>query len=664
MDETRLDLGTNTGEVSDATQRLNVQTAGRPQRPKSTGPRPSSADRRKATAEKKKKEKILVITLCSVAAVLLIAAIIGIISLVGSNAPKDGVIMDNVWAAGVNLGGKTPKQAKDALHQATDNTFSKLDMKVTVLDSQILLSPTATGATLNVDAVVEAAYNYGRSGNQTQGASYTVSILPYLSLDTNYIQNQIKELGKQYSTTKTPTTHSVEGTRPNLTAEHINTSTVHQTLTIQMGTAEYSLNIDKLYQQVLDAYNINLFEVVGTCAEDAPDPVDLDALFDLYCTEAVNAEIDPETLQITPEQYGYGVTREELRTRIENAKYGETITLELRYIKPDITADFYSKEMFQDTLATYSTMFNANEAWNTNLKLVCDILNGTIVKSGEEFSFNNVVGEPTIRDGYFAVNTYVGKSYREVVGGGISQVASTLYNCVLMADMEVLERHTHSYAPSFVAAGFDAEVYYGQLDFRFRNNTEQPIRIDATLVGNKVTITLIGTDKRDYTVEITYKIDKIKDTTTVYNIMSKDNPGKHKDGDVLVQPITGYDVSTYIRKYSKDTGALISENLIATSAYSKLDQVVVKIDVPVTEPPTEAPTEAPTPAPTEAPTAAPTDAPTEAPTQAPTDAPTEAPTEEPTEAPTEAPTEEPTEEPTEAPTEALNETPTEEATEA
>ena len=51
MDETRLDLGTNTGEVSDATQRLNVQSAGRPQRPKSTGPRPSSADRRKATAE-------------------------------------------------------------------------------------------------------------------------------------------------------------------------------------------------------------------------------------------------------------------------------------------------------------------------------------------------------------------------------------------------------------------------------------------------------------------------------------------------------------------------------------------------------------------------------------------------------------------------------------
>lgn len=658
MDETRLDLGTPAGEVTDATQRLQVQSTDRPQRPKAPGPRPNSAERRKATAEKKKKEKILLITLCSVAAVLLIAAIIGIFSLVGSNSPKDGLIQQKVFAAGIDLGGMTTEQAKAALHQATDNTFSKLDMTVKVLDSQILLSPTATGAKLNVDAVVEAAYNYGRNGGQAQ-ASYTVNILPYLSLDTNYIQNQIKELGKQYSTTKKQTTHSVEGNRPNLSVDQINTSTVHQTLTINMGTAEYSLNIDKLYQQVLDAYNINLFEVVGTCAEDAPDPVNLDELFALYCIEAVNAEIDPETLQITPEQYGYGVTKEELRTRIESAKYGETITLELRYIKPDITADFYSKEMFQDTLSTYSTLSGGNAAWNANLKLLCDLLNGTIVKSGDEFSFNQLVGEPTIKDGYFAVNTYVGKSYREVVGGGVSQVASTLYNCVLMADMEVLERHTHSYAPGFVSPGFDAEVYYGQLDFRFRNNTEQPIRIDATLVGNKVTITLIGTDKRDYTVEITYKVDKIKDASTVYNIMSKDNPGGHKDGDVLVQPITGYDVSTYIRKYSKDTGMLISENLITTSAYSKLDKVVVKIDVPPTEPPTEVPTEMPTQAPTEIPTEAPTPAPTEAPTQEPTEAPTDAPTQAPTQEPTEAPTDAPTE----APTEPAAEEPTEESAE-
>lgn len=635
MDETRLDLNIPEQEVSDATQRLHVNAAQRPQRPRTApGQRPSSDQRHKATAEKKKKERILIITLCSVSAVLLILAIVGIFSLLPSDTPTDGLIQKDVYAAGVNLGGMTPEQAKAALHQATDNTFSKLDMTVKVLDTQISLSPKDTGAALNVDAVVEAAYNYGRNG-QSAGTPYTVSILPYLSLDTAYIQTQLRTLGAQYSTWLTQTTYSIQGTRPAIPTENVNTSTVHQTLTINKGTAEYSLNIDTLYQQVMDAYNINLFEVTGTCEEVAPDPLDIDALFAQYCTEAVNAEIDPDTLAITPEQYGYGVTKDALRTAYENAKYGETITIEFRFIKPDITTEFYSKEMFQDTLSSYSTSIGTDSAWNANLKLVCDLLNGTIVKSGEEFSFNQLVGEPTVQDGYFAVYTYVGKSYREVVGGGIGQVASTLYNCVLRADLDVLERHTHSYAPGFVEAGFDAEVYFGQSDFRFRNSTEQPIRIDAAIEGNKVTISLIGTDTKDYTVEIIYKVDKVKDPTTVNNIMSQDNPGGYKDGDILVQPITGYDISTYMRKYSKQTGEIITETLISTSAYSKLDQVVVKIDVPATEPPTEVPTDAPTEAPTQAPTQTPTDAPTEAPTDAPTEP------EDPTQAPTE-PSEEPT----------------------
>jgi vancomycin resistance protein YoaR len=173
---------------------------------------------------------------------------------------------------------------------------------------------------------------------------------------------------------------------------------------------------------------------------------------------------------------------------------------------------------------------------------------------------------------------YIGKSFREVVGGGISQVASTLYNCTLMADLEILERHSHSYVTSFIDAGFDAEVYYGLLDFRFRNNTEQPIRIDVAVSNSKVTINIIGTDSRDYTVEILSVIDKTKEPITIYNTMTKDNPNGYLDGDILVQAVTGYDISTYMRRYSKMDGTLLSETLIVTSVYSKLDEVVVRIE--------------------------------------------------------------------------------------
>ena len=81
----------------------------------------------------------------------------------------------------------------------------------------------------------------------------------------------------------------------------------------------------------------------------------------------------------------------------------------------------------------------------------------------------------------------------EVTGGGVSQVSSTIYDAVLGAGLEVVERHQHEAAVDFIPLGRDATVRWGHLDFRFRNSTEFPLRIDALLEGNTLTIVLIGT---------------------------------------------------------------------------------------------------------------------------------------------------------------------------
>ena len=579
FDETRHTIQTE--EVTDATQRINVNPTGtgRPTPPR----RPSdAAQRRRAAAAKKKKERIIIISLIAVAAILLISVIVGVSLMLFRQPEDDGLIYKKVFAAGVDLGGMTKDQAKEALHKATDDTYRNLNMTVRILDKQLTLAPKDTGISLDVNAVVEAAYNFGRTGTYTQGSSYTVNLIPHLSLDTAYIQSALNTFVKQnkFDTTLRQTNISVLGDRPNLSNAEINTSVVHQTLTITMGTAEYDLNIDNVYQQILDAYNINVFEVVASCTEHAPNEVDWEAVFEQYCEEPVNAEFNTETFAVTPEKYGYGITKADLLSAVEAATYGDIITFELRYIEPEITSDFYSNEMFQDVLASFTTIFEGDDSWNTNLKLVCDLLDGKIIKSGDEFSLNELIGEPTTKAGYRPVKMYIGKSYREVIGGGISQVASTLYTCTLMADLEVLERHSHSYVTPYIDAGFDAEVYYGLLDFRFRNNTDQPIRIDVTVAGGTVTITIIGTDSRDYTVEVGTVIDKVKNPSTIYNTMSPNNPGGYVDGDVLVQAVTGYDISTYMFRYSKVDGALLSETLIVTSVYSKLDEVVVRIEDP------------------------------------------------------------------------------------
>ena len=629
---------------SGATQRVFVSDDGVPSttpitptdRPQPTPRRRqvSAEQRAAAIAARKKKEKITIITLCSIVAVLLIAVVVVIVGTLGTSN-DNGLIFNNVFAAGVDLSGMTPDQAKIALQNATQDTYSQLDMTVQVLDSTVTLSPVDTGAKLNVNAVVEAAYNFGRTGSRAERqqakklletSTYAIPLDDYLTLDTGYIKDVVDKLGKTYSTTLSQTTISIEGERPADAPdpEEVDLTKVYQTLYIKLGTAEYGFNTDRLYSQILEAYSQNLFQVTGECSLVTPDPIDCDAVFAEYCSAAVDASIDPETYVVTPEIYGYGISLDDLKTMVAEAKYGETLVIPMTYIEPAITSKLISEDLFKDTLSAFQTSVSADAGWNTNMELACGLLNNFLIKAGEEFSFNDVIGEPTVKDGFKAVDLYVGKAMTNMVGGGLSQVASTLYNCALIADLEILERNPHTYSPAFIETGFDAQVIYGSMDLRFKNNTEHPIRIEAATANGFVQIRLIGTDTKEYTVDIAYEITNTKNPQTEFITVMPDNPGNHVDGEIFAEGITGYDVSTYKYTYDKETGRQLSKDLIASTSYARRNKQIIQIFVPEpTEPPTQAPTEGATEQPTEAATEVPTEAPTEAPTD---DDPTEAPT--------------------------------------
>lgn len=567
----------------------------------SGAPRRVSAQRRHAaTAAKKQQEKIAIISLCATAVVLLITVVVIISTMLFKAPADDGLIFKHVFAAGVDLGGMTKEQAKAALHEATDDTYSHLDMVVQVLDSTITLSPKDTGARLDVNAVVEAAYNYGRTGSrseqeqarlQAQNSTYTISLLPYLSLDTTYIQSAVRNLGMSYSTTLSQTTWEIKGERPSTDVTgDVDTQTAFQTLYIHMGTAEYGLVTDKLYEQIMDAYNINIFQVVGECSMVAPDELDYEQIYSQLCIPPVDATIDPVTYVVTPEKYGYGFTLETLKSTVENAEYNSVVTIPLKFITPNITSDIISGDLFQNALSSFQTALSENADWNLNMQLACDAINGYIVRSGEEFSLNTILGELTTEAGYRDVETLVGKFNRVITGGGVSQVATTLYNAAILADMTIVERHNHVYAPSYVNAGFDATVLYGKKDLRFVNSYDLPIKIQASIVDGFLNIDLIGTDNRDYRVEITYEVVNTTNPGTLLNIMLPGNAAGYKEGDVLVEGIPGTTIRTMLCKYTRDTFTLISKTQIAESEYEKRDKVVVEYyEAPTTDPsdPTE-----------------------------------------------------------------------------
>lgn len=125
-----------------------------------------------------------------------------------------------------------------------------------------------------------------------------------------------------------------------------------------------------------------------------------------------------------------------------------------------------------------------------NIKLASKKINGYKVKPGAIFSFNDVVGKRDAENGFKVATIIVKGEYDEDMGGGVCQLSSTLYNAADKAKLEVLERHAHSRAVSYLPEGRDAAVSYGYLDLKFKNNKEYSIEIRAWVESNEVHVAI------------------------------------------------------------------------------------------------------------------------------------------------------------------------------
>lgn len=160
--------------------------------------------------------------------------------------------------------------------------------------------------------------------------------------------------------------------------------------------------------------------------------------------------------------------------------------------------------------------------------------------------------------------------------------------------------------------GMDATVDWNGPNFRFKNNTNYPIKIEAKASGGNVTIKLLGTDEKDYYVKMKYEVvEKTPWETKYVEVKVSDNEKGYKDGQVITTAYTGYEIKTYKYKYDKETNELISKTLQTHDKYAKRDKKVVKLidDTPKPTEPAPKPTE-PTPDPTPEPTPEPTPDPT------------------------------------------------------
>ena len=591
--------------------------------------------KQEAARRKARNRKILLVSICTVTILLLAAIIAGVLLFANANK-DDGKILNNVTVAGINIGGMTPEEAAATLHRATDMTYTVENMVIYLPDTILELSPKDTGAKLDVNAAVEAAFNYGRSGTAEENkqakansllSNHTIALLPYLSLNTDYIRDQLEQYGEAFNSDYQESSWELEGDMPELEGEKFDENAKPQTLVLVPGKPGRHVDIDKIYNDVLDAYSMNEFTVKTnmTDKEQIPEALDLKELFDMLCTESADASMDMDTFEVTKEVYGYTFDLEEAQKLLSETPYGETLEIPMEIVVPQVLSKDLEEKLFRDVLASTQTPHTNDANRNTNLKLACEAINGLILMPGDTFDYNKTLGERTEKRGYKPAGALSAGSSTTEVGGGICQVSSTLYYACLLSDMEIVARRSHSLPSSYMPmTGIDATVSWGGPEFRFKNNTNYPVRIEAEVSGGYVKVKLIGTDEKDYYIKMEAKTVEILNPETIeetYTAAEAKAKG-YTNGQVKQQPVTGYTVYSYKCKYDKETDKLISRDYEATSNYVKKDKIVIVVTPEPTEPPaTQAPTTPPTTPPaTEAPTPPPTDPPATNPPAAESDA--------------------------------------------
>lgn len=169
-------------------------------------------------------------------------------------------------------------------------------------------------------------------------------------------------------------------------------------------------------------------------------------------------------------------------------------------------------ESIQDMLGTYTTPYGSTAGRNMNVERGAELINNHVVWPGETFSVCDHLVPFTAENGYELAPEYAMGRVVQGYGGGICQVSTTLYNALLLAELEIVERHNHTMTVSYVPYSMDAAIAEGSMDLVFRNNLDTPILISGYAYGGELTFTIWGKETRPADRSIYYYSNTLSET--------------------------------------------------------------------------------------------------------------------------------------------------------
>ncbi len=173
-----------------------------------------------------------------------------------------------------------------------------------------------------------------------------------------------------------------------------------------------------------------------------------------------------------------------------NAKPGAVVPTAVTPEVPKLTYVAAADTTGYTRLGFYTTKYNANIPRAINVNLAAARINGAVVQPGKGFSYSAQILPRTPQNGYVEAPVFVNKQHSVGIGGGICQVSSTLYACMLTVGLPATERHPHSLPVTYLPEGMDATISGNTLDLKFINIYNKPLMITAAADNGNLTVAL------------------------------------------------------------------------------------------------------------------------------------------------------------------------------
>lgn len=514
-----------------------------------------------------KKGKIILFS--SLAFLLVVCIVFGIITCVNKLNTK---VYKNVFMLGENFSGKTSEEVMQIINNKSNDLSANEKLEVYQDgESVYILKAEDIEFKFDVEKTVQSIMEFGRDSNIFKNNFNVLKAIfskkevePVYTYDVEKLDNMIKNIDLSIKDRYADDSYSLDEKEGKLLIVNGKTGN-------SIKYDEEKLNIVNAFESKdQNTYDLNIEKKV-------PQRLDADKVYSEVKRDAKDAYIDTS---VSPQKYvaeivGFDFDVNKLKEILElpeNKEEGKTIEFKINVIEPNVKLIDITADLCKDKLAGYTTYFPAGSyARSNNLKIALSYMNGVVVMPGEIYSYNKNIGDTTASKGYQAAATFKAGTTVNEMGGGICQTVSTLYNTVLMANLEVVERHQHGLPVGYVPPSRDATVYSPVLDFKFKNNRETPIKIVTSFTYNgSLNVSIYGT-KQDNDPEVI--LSQTTTGTIPYTTRYEYDANMPYGSQVVVTAgVNGYTSESYITK--KLNGVTISSGLLSKDKYNAQQQVI------------------------------------------------------------------------------------------